>query len=78
MSQPVTLHRLLNSDQEQLLGEVQEQLDRLSARIILLRLAVYRRGNQELTAARLERLAASLQHASQDVRAARRSLENGR
>ena len=74
----MTLWRLLNADQGQVLAEVIEQLGQLSARIVLLHLAIRRRGVCELTEARLECLAASLREAAEDARAAQRAWQDGR
>jgi hypothetical protein len=78
MSLPITLRRLLDTDREHGLDDVVEQLGYLAARVVLLRLAAFRRGEHELTQARLGRLAASLQHASEDARAAQRAWQQGR
>ena len=78
MSRPVTLWRLLNADQGQVLAEVIEQLGQLSARLVLLHLAVRRQGYHEATDARLERLATSLREATEDARAAQRAWQDGR
>jgi hypothetical protein len=75
--QPIPLRTLLSADQEAL-AEVVEQLGRLATRVVLLRLAAYRRGEHELTQARLERLTASLHHATEDARAAHRAWSSGR
>ena len=78
MSRPVTLWRLLNADQGQVLAEVIEQLGQLSARIVLLHLAVRRGGEHEAIEARLERLAATLRETVEDARAAQRAWEANR
>jgi hypothetical protein len=78
MSAPVRLWQLLNEDQEQVLTDAVEQLGRLSARLVLLHLAVRRGGDRDLTEARLERLATSLREATEDCRAAQRAWTSGR
>jgi hypothetical protein len=76
--EPAPLWQLLNADQEQVLTDVVEQLGQLSARIVLLHLAVRRRGACELTEARLERLGISLREATEDARAAQRAWARDR
>ncbi len=75
---PASLLQVLDADEDQVLAEIQGQLGRLTDRVLLLRLAVYRRGGCELTEARLQRLAQSLWHTAEDARAAQRSLQRGR
>ena len=72
------LSRGLGDDPERAVAEVQEQLGRLAARVVLLHLAVRRRGELAITEVRLDQLAASLREATEDARAVQRSLENGR
>lgn len=73
MSAPVRLWQVLNEDQEQLLGEVAEQLSRLAAKVVLAHLAVCRRGDRPITEIRLDALSASLREAVEDARAAQRA-----
>jgi hypothetical protein len=73
-AQSVKLWSILNADQQEVITEVREQLAALAAKVVLLHLAIRRRGDQELAEARLQRLARSLQHASEDARAVERAV----
>jgi hypothetical protein len=77
-AKPAPVQRILDANEDTVLAEIHAQLGQLTDRILLLRLAVYRRGGLELTEARLERLAQSLWHAAEDTRAAQRSWRSGR
>lgn len=72
-TRPVPLWQLLSIDPDHAMADMLEQLGQLSARLVLLRLALYRCGNHETVDARLERLATSLREATEDVRAAQQA-----
>ncbi len=77
-SPPVPLWELLNEDPDEVLADLAQQLVHLAARVVLAHLRVQRIGNREISEARLDQVAASLRHAVEDVRAARRSWQAGR
>jgi hypothetical protein len=77
-AQPANLWSLLHADHEQLLTDVREQLAKPAAKVVLVHLAVRRRGGGDLTEFQLDYLAQSLRHASEDARAVERAVANGR